>query len=308
MPTAYNKSALNWAGLAASLLFAAAARAQTVSFIARLDSAAGQGPFSVAAGDFNGDGILDLAVAESIVDGTVLVLLGNGDGTFQAAQSFPAGGSLHSVGVGDFNGDGAIDLVATNYDANTISVLLGNGDGSFQAPQSFGAGGHPYSVAEGDFNGDGILDLAVANQIFFDGTVSVLLGNGDGSFQAAQSFSAGSNPVSVAVGDFNGDGILDLAVANAILIDDTVSVLLGKGDGSFEAAQSFGAGGSPVSVAVGDFNGDGILDLAVANNIYINGTVSVLLGKGDGSFQAAQSFGVGSSAFSVVVGDFNGDG
>src|SRR6516165_1091383 len=155
MPTAYNKSALNWAGLAASLLqFAAAAQAQSVSFIARLDFAAGRFPLSVAVGDFNGDGALDLVATNDILDGTVSVLLGNGDGSFQSAQSFPAGGFPYSVAVGDFNGDGALDLVVTNYYANTISVLLGNGDGSFQAPQSFGAGSSPYSVAVEDFNGD----------------------------------------------------------------------------------------------------------------------------------------------------------
>jgi predicted NUDIX family NTP pyrophosphohydrolase len=275
------------------------------SFQAARNFDAGIHPLSVAVGDFNGDGKPDLAVANGYY---VSVLLGNGDGSFQAAQDFGAGSGPASVAVGDFNGDGTPDLAVANAGSNTVSVLLGNGDGSFQAAQDFGAGSHPVSVAVGDFNGDGTPDLAVANNIYPFGTVSVLLGNGDGSFQAAQNFGAGSSPYSVAVGDFNGDGTSDLAVANNIYPYGTVSVLLGNGDGSFQAAQNFGAGRSPWSVAVGDFNGDGTPDLAVANHDYVSGKVSVLLGNGDGSFQAAQDFGVGSYPVSVAVGDFNGDG
>jgi hypothetical protein len=132
--------------------------------------------------------------------------------------------------------------------------------------------------------------------------VSVLLGNGDGSFQDARSFAAGSGPRSVAAGDFNGDGLLDLAVAG----DSGVSVLLGNGDGSFQDARIFGAGYGPNSVAVGDFNGDGLLDLAVA----VSGSgARVLLGNGDGTFQTTNfSYVTGSVPFSIAVGDFNGDG
>ena len=131
----------------------------------------------------------------------------------------------------------------------------------------------PLSVAVGDFNGDGKPDLAVANEA--SGNVSVLLGNGDGSFQAAQDFAAGDTPVFVAVGDFNGDGVEDLAVANLDVSSNNVSVLLGIGDGSFQTAQDFGAGRAPDSVVVGDFNGDGKPDLAVANQSSNN--VSVLI-------------------------------
>jgi hypothetical protein len=139
-------------------------------------------------------------------------------------------------------------------------------------------GSEPISVSVGDFNGDDNLDLAVANQIFANGTVSVLLGHGDGTFGTAVSYGAGSNPFSVAAGDFNGDGKLDLVAAN--FNSDNVSVLLGNGDGSFQPAANYGAGSNPASVAVGDFNRDGALDLMVAN--FFTGTASILLNTGGG--------------------------
>jgi hypothetical protein len=286
------------------------AAAQTVSFGAKTDFGTGAGPLSVAVGDFNGDGRLDLAVANSIFGGrhdTVSILLGTGTGSFEAKTDFSTGTSPRSDAVGDFNGDGNLDLAMVNYDADTVSILLGTGAGSFGAKTDFGTGGTgsgPVSVAVGDFNGDGKLDLAVAN--YDADTVSILLGMGTGSFGAQTNFSTGSGPQSVAVADFNGDGNLDLAVPNCE--DNTVSILLGTGTGSFGAKTDFGTGTDsvPFSVAAGDFNSDGNLDLAVANrNVY---TVSILLGTGTGSFGAKSDFGTGADPFSVAVGDFNGDG
>jgi hypothetical protein len=299
-----------------TLILAGSAEAQNVSFIARRDFGTGTiGPVSVAVGDFNGDGVQDMAVAnegsdEFFLNGSVSVFLGNGDGTFQAAVNFRAGTGPASVAVGDFNGDGVQDLAVANEGpfSNNVSVLLGNGDGTFQRAVDYSTGTTPLSVAVGDFNGDGVQDLAVTNA--GSNNVSVLLGNGDGTFQAAVNYNTGAWSQSVAVGDFNADGVQDLAVAN--VDSNNVSVLLGNGDGTFQAAVNFRAGTGPVSVAVGDFNGDGVQDLAVANEgsfpNFTDSSVSVLLGNGNGTFQAAVNYSTGAGSFSVTVGDFNGDG
>ncbi len=270
--------------------------------------AVGLTPYSVAVGDFNGDGKPDLATA-NFGGGTVSVLLGNGNGTFGPATDFKVGSNPFSIAVGDFNGDGIPDLAVANNGSNTVSVLLGNGNGTLRPATDFKVGSNPFSIAVGDFNGDGTPDLAVANRD--DNNVSVLLGNGDGSFSPGQSVPAGRAPLSVAVGDFNRDGIPDLAVANGF--DNNVSVLLGNGDGTFQAATNYAVGVQPFSIAVGDFNGDGTPDLAVSNGV--SGTVSVLLGNGNGTFRPATDFSAGSGPASagtgpiaVAVGDFNRDG
>jgi hypothetical protein len=160
-------------------------------------------------------------------------LLGNGDGTFQAAENYDVGGNPDSVAVGDFTGNGKLDLAVANFLSNTVSILLGNGDGTFQSASSYSVGFGPDAVAVGNFNRDGHLDLAVANQGFFStsggnilpgpGTVSVLLGNGDGTFQPAHNYAVGAEPSAVAVGAFTGSGFSDLAVTTI----GGVTVLLG---------------------------------------------------------------------------------
>jgi hypothetical protein len=283
--------------------------------------AAGPQPASVAVGDFNGDGILDLAVASwgvGLPAGKVTILLGKGDGTFQAAQSYPTSDSFpQSLVVADFNRDGHLDFAVANSISNTVSVFLGNGDGTFQAAHNYDTGIEPVSVAVGDFKGDGVLDLVVANRN--DSSVSVFLGKGDGSFNDGQKYPVSKDlsnfPVAVAVSDFNGDGIPDLAVVqfNIITVNTgNVSILLGKGDGTFQAAQEYPVdSGIPNNAVVGDFNGDGIPDLAIVKQASLRdntGTVSILLGKGNGTFANAQNYPTGLRPASVAVGDFNGDG
>jgi len=195
------------------------------------DYATGNTPAGVAAGDFNGDGNLDMAIVNQ-AQSTVSILLGNGDGTFAAHVDYATGNTPVAVAAGDFSGDGKLDLAVVNKLGNSISILLGNGDGTFKAHTDYACGSTPVAVASGDFNGDGKLDLAVVNSTS-QGSVSILLGKGDGTFLAPVGYTTGSLPVAVAVGDFNRDGIPDLAVANHA--DNTVSILLGNGDGTFAA-------------------------------------------------------------------------
>jgi hypothetical protein len=261
-------------------------------------------PRSVAVGDFNRDGKQDLAVANQLSSNNVAIFLGNGAGSFGAATNFSAGASPISLVVGDFNGDGKQDLaVANNGSGNndsSVSILLGNGGGAFSAPTNFPVGGSlissPLDIAVGDFNGDGKQDLVTVN--FNSNNVSILLGDGAGSFSPATNYPGGRK---VAVGDFNGDGIQDLAVTNS----SGVAISLGNGAGGFSAPTNFPTS-SPEGVAVGDFNGDGKQDLAVADDI--NRRVSILLGDGNGHFSAPTSFSTPNTPSVVVVGDFNGDG
>jgi len=274
-------------------------------------------PVAVVVADFDGDGKPDLAVANRAIS-RVSVLLGNGDGTFRAAVDYGAASVSDagpvSLAVGDFDGDAKLDLAVLNHSASKLSVLLGKGDGTFRTAVdndsgAVGARG-PISMAAGDFNGDGKPDLAAVNH--HTDKLSVLLGKGDATFQAAVDYQAGaavlSGPVAVAVGDFNGDGKPDLAVANEGI--GRISVLVGRGEGKFRAAVDYqaaaGAEADPVAVAVGDFNGDSKLDLAVVH--HASDTVSVLLGTGVGTLQKPVDYAVGSGPQSVAVGDFDGDG
>jgi Pro-kumamolisin, activation domain/FG-GAP-like repeat/Bacterial Ig-like domain (group 3) len=289
-----------------AVLGTAALNAPGITFVNSSSPATGNGPIALAVGDFNGDGIPDLAVANNF-DNTVTVCLGDGKGNFAATATSPLTGfnSPFAIVAGDFNGDGNLDLAVVNGGNDTLSVLLGDGKGNFTAiAASPSAGIDPTSIVVGDFNRDGNLDLAVSNNSANGGSVLVLLGDGTGDFAPAASTSpAGGSPQSIAVGDFNGDGIPDLAVADAS--SGTVSVLLGNGDGTFTAAASPATGVVPQFVAVGDFNGDGIPDLAVVSG---EDYVNVLLGNGDGTFTPAGSPAVNFGSYSIAIGDFNGDG
>ena len=257
------------------------------------------GPFSVAIGDLNGDGKLDVATANGFA--TVSVLLGKGDGTLGGKVDYGTGGISSSVAIADLNADGKPDLAVANSYSGTVSILLGTGDGGFAAHVDYGTGGSASSVAVGDLNGDNELDLAVAG----GNVVSVLLGNGDGTFGANTDFATGTYPNCVVIGDLSGDGHPDLVTSNLDPNVATVSVLLGNGDGSFGAKTDYGTGINPFAVVIGDLNADGKPDLATANEV---GTTSVLLGNGDGSFAAKTDYGTGGGPQSLAIGDLNADG
>lgn len=297
---------------------------------------------AVVVADVNGDGKPDILVVScaptegscatpqvtcepseescTIANGVLSVLLGNGDGTFQSARTFETGApSAVGLAVFDLNGDGKLDAIVTNSSASngTVAVLLGDGKGNFGSPVLYDSGGPGASgVAVADVNGDSVPDLLVVNS----GNLGVLLGNRDGTFQPAVIYpTGGQDSGSLVVRDVNGDGYPDVIVGNVNLYQPhgTVSVLLGVGNGTFAPPVVYDSGGYAAdNVAVADVNGDGKLDIVVANcgpvggcGPSLPGEIGVLLGNGDGTFQQAVPFSTRAlAANAVVVGDVNGDG
>jgi hypothetical protein len=273
---------------------------------------AGLVPAGAAAGDFNADGIRDLALADQ---GTqfVSILLGSGAGTFRAEVSYKTGLRPFGVAVGDLDGDGHEDVAVANSGSRDVSLLYGAGDGTFAEEVRHEAGRPALAVAIADLNGDGLKDLAVAGSGDDFGEVLVLLGTGGRQFSAGNRHRVAAVPVSVATGDFNGDGKADLAVANecSYVIDHrfcaggVLSVLIGRGDGTFEPQVRYGVDEVLTYVALLDFNGDGAQDLVVTSSG--GGAAYLLEGQGDGTFIKRQRLPVGDSPFAVAVGDVDGD-
>ncbi len=271
----------------------------------------GSNPWSVAAGDLNDDGHSDIAVANWGTN-NVDLYIGYGNGSFSTQQTISTAypSNPYSVAVGDFNDDGRLDITVVNLGSNNIGIFLGDGNGTFSSQTTYNAvaGSQPWSIAVGDFNNDNQVDIVVANS----GTnnIGVCLGYGDGTFASQTIFSTGSNsyPAAVAVGDFNNDNRLDIAVANSGT--NNVGIFLGYGNGTFarQATYSTGSGSVPYSIAVGDFNNDSRLDIVVANYYACN--IGVFLGYGNGTFfsQTAYSTIKGTGPTDVVVGDLNNDG
>lgn len=314
------------------------------AFGAAQTATVGTGMRSIAAGEFNGDSRPDLAISASVTTwngttyvttGSVLVLLNStatvgGPVTFQAARSFSTDTNLTpgALAVGDLNGDGKADVAVAQAGGSSISVLQGDGSGNLGAARQLAVGSNPVSVAIGDLDFGGRHDLITANQGSNDLSVLMNAGNdaaGNVQFQPATSVGVAGSAASVAVGDFDNNGLMDLAATSAVTTtwgwwgywgyysysqtDGYANVLLGHGDGTFDPAQSTWANSTDLGdLATGDFNGDGKLDAVVADGITrITVDPTVLLGAGDGTFQAVHHYDGGSGPDAVVVGNFNAD-
>ncbi|MFQ5767634.1 MAG: FG-GAP-like repeat-containing protein, partial [Acidobacteriota bacterium] len=269
----------------------------------------GMNPRSVTAADFNGDGTVDLAVTNEgsrfdDIRGDLSILLGRGDGTFQAQIRVEAGEHPGLAGLGDFNGDGRQDLTVINKDrSGSIVMLLGNGDGTFVSRPLGALGRFPTALDGGDFNGDGLKDVIVA--VLSDHTgrdVLSLLARGDGTFEPIRRFTAGRTMRSIRAADLDGDGILDIATSD---IDSGAAVILGRGDGTFGPPRLYDIGGATLSIDVADFNADHLPDLAAVG---VDGRLFISLGNGKGVFSPSLRFDAGVTSRSLTVGDLDTDG
>ena len=278
------------------------------SFSQPASFSAGPGSYASTVADLNGDGAPDVVVAND-GDATISVLLADGNGGFanRVVYNLPGGSySTYSLASADLNGDGEPDILAADGVDGAVLVFLNDGRGNLLAPTSYsdGTGQYTgYAIQLADVNGDGKPDVIAAGS--YTGTVSVLLGDGQGGFTAATPYTVGPATDGVAVADVNGDGKPDLVVVNA---DDTVSVLLGNGLGNFGQPTSYQTGlvGDKLLIpAVSDLNGDGLPDIVVPNRT--DGTVSVLLNNGDGTFGPQTVYAVGSNPTDVIVADVNRD-
>jgi hypothetical protein len=286
-------------------------------FDAAINSAVGTGPgnmSSMAVADLNNDGNLDVVVINQS-SASLSVLPGNGDGTFRPLINTATLPRLQDVAAADFNADGHMDLVYTsdgqNGGSGSVVVLVGDGQGGFATQHQYLAHTqNPGELAIADLNADGRPDVVTVNA----STVSVLLGNGDGTFQTARTSATGSGAGRLAMGDFNGDGKLDLVNSSTYTdgvtsATETVNVLPGRGDGTFAAQiQSFaGYNFGPPHVGAADFDGDGKLDVVTVDSPSDSAVDALLLGRGDGTFTDPDQLSFG-GGMAVAVGDFNGDG
>ncbi len=273
-------------------------------------------PLPLATGYFTSDHTkLDIVAGTTGTPGSVSIILGNGDGTFAAANNIPALANNQAIAVGDFNNDTNLDVITVSNNAtptNNAEIIFGNGQGGTSVtntPFSLSHGSIS-AVATGDFNGDGNLDFVVVNQAA--NSVTVYLGNGNGTFRAPVDYGVGSSPTSIAVGDFNNDHNMDIVTADST--GGAVSFLGGNGDGTFKGAVNTAvpgvpAGGGPLKVRTTNFTGSGNLDLLLLLDPGSNADADVMLGNGNGTFHLGTQVAThGGLRNAIAAGDLNGDG
>lgn len=261
----------------------------------------GKNPTAVRAGDFNEDGFSDL-VTSNISANTLSLLLGNGDGSFQAQVSIRVCKEPRNLAVLDFNGDAHEDLAIACSGSNQVAIFTGRGGGTFEKDGLYPVHRTPVSIASGDFNSDGQVDLVAALR---NDKLQLLFGNGNGKFRIGPLYEYGDTPTSVTTADFNQDGHVDMAVTNGGPMSSAVSIWLGQGDGTFLLPTDYRTGKRPLSVSCADFNNDGVLDLLVVNG-QMN-TITVFLGNGDGTFQEGMDSGGDAGPNDGLAQDFDGD-
>jgi len=260
-------------------------------------------PTFVSAGDLENNGTIDLVVVHNL-DDSISILPGNGDGTFQERSSLflPRSAFSNTIKVTDLNNDGALDIATSGGGVHTF---LGNGDGTFNERISYNTALGDRSLTIEDFNNDGILDIVTANTSSFNNDISLLFGNGDGTFQSQQRLPVGNSLQSITAIDLNQDGVLDIAATHTS-VRDSISILIGLGDGNFFTQEKIRTGSAPQSTTINDFNSDGHQDIAVSNSS--SDDISVFLGNGDGEFPLQHTFPSGNSPQSILSGDIDNDG
>jgi hypothetical protein len=268
----------------------------------------GDFPRSLASGDLNNDGHVDLVVGNfgSGSTGSLSIFLNDGQGTFRSRPAFSLEANPKDLALGDFNNDGILDVIVTFLNTRQVAILRGDGKGGFAYPDKYQVGNAPQAVAVGDFNGDGFLDAATAN-LSQSQSISILLNDkrgGFGAFNAARHISIDDAPFDIVAADFNRDGLLDLVTSHAAATD-SVMIWLGDGQGNFQLFGRFEAGSDPSALAVADFNGDGFLDVAATNGV--NNSITILFGDGQGQLVDKVALPVGATPIAVVAAQLNRD-
>lgn len=262
----------------------------------------GSVPSPIEGGDFNGDGLVDVAIANTRGD-SVSVLLGNGDGTFQPAVTYPSGSATRGLGLLDVDADGDTDIVTANRNSSNLALHLNRGDGTFLPPTFFEGGGRAETgIAVADANGDGIFDLFVGH--LSSQTVTLLLGDGAGNFTLSATQAVQGSPWMIVAGDVDGDGHADVAVCNSNR--SSASIVRGDGAGGLLPATHYAAGGFPLAIDLGDLDGDGHLDLAVSN--YSGRDYTVYFNDGAGRFVAPFTLTTTGAGSCMLVVDHDRDG